>query len=155
MPRPPGAGSKAQHPAHGALTIIKHSERRVWASRPVRRKSHSPSKRERATLMQKKLIEMTIGLGVMVLAAQQVSAQQTNNCAPRDRVVAQLAGSYGETRQSIGLASNNTLVEVYASNGTGSWTITVTTPGGVTCLIASGQSFETLAEALPANGNDA
>jgi len=31
----------------------------------------------------------------------------------------------------------------------------VTTAAGVTCLVASGQSFETLAEALPPKGNDA
>ena len=31
----------------------------------------------------------------------------------------------------------------------------VTSPGGVTCLIASGQAYEALAETLPAKGNDA
>ena len=36
-----------------------------------------------------------------------------------------------------------------------SWTITVTSPSGMTCLVASGQSFETLAEALPPKGKDA
>ena len=36
----------------------------------------------------------------------------------------------------------------YAESG--SWTITVTMPTGMTCLMASGQSYEALAEALPA-----
>ena len=73
----------------------------------------------------------------------------------RDAVVDRLAEGYGETRQSMGLGANNAVIEVFASAETGTWTITVTTPNGLTCLVASGQSFETLAEALPAKGNDA
>lgn len=98
---------------------------------------------------------MTIGLGLMVLMAQNVAAQQTRNCAPRDTVIERLASSYGETRQSIGLGSQGSVVETFASDETGSWTITVTMPNGMTCLVASGQSFEELAEALPPAGNDA
>lgn len=105
--------------------------------------------------MKKALLNMTIGLGLMTLAAQQVAAQQNRNCAPRDAVVDRLATGYGETRQSIGLGSQGSVVEVFASDDTGTWTITVTLPTGITCLIASGQSFEELAEALPAEGNDA
>lgn len=74
---------------------------------------------------------------------------------PRETVVARLASTYGETRQSIGLGSNNSVVEVFASVESGTWTITVTTAAGLTCLVASGQSFETLAEALPTKENDA
>ncbi len=94
------------------------------------------------------LLKMTIGLGIMVLAAQQVSAQ---NCAPRADVIKRLAQTYGETRRGIGIARQGAVMEVFASDQTGSWTIVVTLPEGVTCLIASGQSYETLAEALPPN----
>lgn len=105
--------------------------------------------------MTKTVLNMTIGLGLLVLAAQQVAAQQTRNCAPRDAVIERLASTYGETRQSIGLGSRGAVIETFASDETGSWTITVTTPNGMTCLVASGQSFEELAEALPPKGNDA
>ncbi len=105
--------------------------------------------------MNKTLLNMTIGLGLMTLAAQQVAAQQNRNCAPREMVVDRLANSYGETRQSLGVGSQGTVVEVFASDDTGTWTITVTMPNGLTCLVASGQSFEELAEALPPKGNDA
>lgn len=76
-------------------------------------------------------------------------------CAPRDVVLDRLASKFGESRQSIGLGPNNQMVEVFASADTGTWTITVTRPTGVTCLIASGQAFETLAEALPVPDTDA
>jgi len=77
------------------------------------------------------------------------------NCAPRDAVVERLASSYGETRQSMGLGANNAVIEVFASDKSGSWTITVTGTNGITCLVASGQAFEAMAESLPALGNDA
>ncbi|MEM6340881.1 MAG: hypothetical protein AAF729_07015 [Pseudomonadota bacterium] len=90
-----------------------------------------------------------------ILAADMALAQGQRNCAPRELVVGRLADGYGETRQSMGLGANNSVIEVFASDETGTWTITVTTPNGVTCLVASGQAFEELAEALPAKGNDA
>ena len=76
-------------------------------------------------------------------------------CAPRDIVLDRLASAFGETRQSIGLGPNNQMIEVFASRDTGTWTITVTQPTGMTCLVASGQAFETLAEALPTKDKDA
>lgn len=93
-----------------------------------------------------------LALAAMMNAAQ---AQQARNCGPRDIVVNRLAEGYGETRQSMGLGANNSVIEVFASEESGTWTITVTTPNGLTCLVASGQAFETLAEALPAKGSDA
>lgn len=94
---------------------------------------------------------VTLGL----IAALPTVAQARNACAPRDIVLNRLATTYGETRQSIGLGANNQMVEVFASAETGSWTITVTRPGGITCLVASGQAFEVLAESLPKPEKDA
>lgn len=81
------------------------------------------------------------------LFAFPVIAQQ--NCGPRDAVIERLAEGYGETRQAIGLGANNTVMEVFASLETGTWTITVTNPNGLMCLAASGQAFEALSETLP------
>ena len=105
--------------------------------------------------MWKTVFTMTLGFAALALAAREAGAQTSRNCAPRDVVVERLASGYGETRQSMGLGANNAVVEVFASEETGTWTITVTLPTGLTCLVASGQSFEALAEALPAPGNDA
>ena len=92
---------------------------------------------------------LAAAISVLCIAPVAASAQ-SQNCAPRERVVERLASQYGETRQSRGLG-NNALVEIWANteeDSTGSWTITVTRPNGVTCLIASGQAFETLNEPL-------
>ena len=85
----------------------------------------------------------------LILLGSAATAETARNCAQRTQVVERLASSYGETRQSIGLGAKGSVVEVFASGRSGSWTITVTTPTGLTCLVASGQAFETLAEALP------
>lgn len=99
--------------------------------------------------------KMLATAALLNICAAPVLAQTAQNCAPRDTVVERLAKRYGETRQSIGLGANNAMVEVFASSESGSWTITVTTPQGLTCLVASGQAYETLAEVLPATENDA
>ena len=91
----------------------------------------------------------------LILLGGAVEAQNMRNCAPRDVVVDRLADGYGENRQSMGLGANNQVVEVFASDETGTWTITVTMPNGLTCLVASGQAFEELVEALPEKKGDA
>lgn len=101
------------------------------------------------------MIAMTVGLGLMALAAGQAQAEPPQNCAPRPVVLERLATGFGESRQSIGLGAQGVVVEVFASRETGTWTITATLPDGMTCLVASGESFEALAEALPPQGNDA
>ncbi|MFU1478014.1 hypothetical protein ACM25N_10010 [Roseovarius sp. C7] len=93
--------------------------------------------------------------GLAFLSGGLTAEGQTQRCAPRDMVVDRLAKKYGESRQSMGLGANNAVIEVFASPSSGSWTITVTTPQGITCLVASGQAYETMAEALPDAGSDA
>lgn len=98
---------------------------------------------------------LTAAAALYIASTTELAAQNNRNCAPRDAVIDRLAEGYGESRQSMGLGANNAVVEVFASSETGTWTITVTTPNGMTCLVASGQSFETLAEVLPTKKKDA
>jgi hypothetical protein len=85
-----------------------------------------------------------------ILAAALLSplaaAAQGQNCGQRDSVIERLVSKYGESRQSIGVAPQGRVVEVFASLETGTWTITVTMPNGMMCLVASGQSYETVDE---------
>lgn len=86
---------------------------------------------------------------VVPLAAQ---AQGQQNCGNRELVIERLTGKYGESRQSIGMAPKGRVVEVFASDETGTWTITVTMPNGMTCLVASGQSYEDIDEPIAPAG---
>ena len=103
--------------------------------------------------MTKEFFVLSFGFAALIAATNIAHAQVP--CADRETVVARLASGFGETRQAIGLAANNAVLEVFASTETGTWTITVTQPGGPTCMVASGHSFETLSEALPPPGRGA
>lgn len=105
--------------------------------------------------MDQKLFALSLGFAGLIFAAQNAHGETDTQCRDRDRVVEHLANEYGETRRGIGLAPNNAVMEVYASAETGTWTITATTPAGMTCLIASGEGFEAVEEELPANGSPA
>jgi hypothetical protein len=73
------------------------------------------------------------------------SAAAQSLCGEREAVIDMLGSRYGETVRSVGLAGQNRIVEVFASDETGSWTILVTNTAGVACLVASGQHFEQVA----------
>lgn len=88
-------------------------------------------------------------LPFIAIAAPSPAKAQPVNCAPRHVIVARLEEGYGETRQSIGLGGNNSLMELFASAETGTWTIALTLPNGLTCLMASGQAFETTPNSPP------
>lgn len=84
-------------------------------------------------------------------AASPVVAQQT--CGPHSGVAAYLAENYSESRELIGLSSDGLVMELYASEG-GSWTLTATSPDGVTCLIGAGIAYQYLDEPLPPQGEE-
>ena len=88
----------------------------------------------------------------LTLGTASAAFAQSQNCGARDTVIDRLANQYGESRQSIGMAPQGRVVEVFASLETGTWTITVTLPNGTTCLVASGQSYEALDEPLQPAG---
>lgn len=85
---------------------------------------------------------LAAALGLSALTAPTLAIAQSSSCAPRDIIVGRLADKYGETRKSMGLNQNNGVVEVFASSETGTWTILVTMPTGMSCLMAAGQDWQ-------------
>jgi len=103
-------------------------------------------------------IPAVAALGLLILTAVPSLAQTAPNqaqCATRDKVVGVLAAKYGETRHGIGIAPPDQIMELWANDTTGTWTITITMPNGATCMIGGGQGFKTLTEALPTKGEPA
>jgi hypothetical protein len=105
--------------------------------------------------MTKDLLASSLGLAGLILLAHPAYAQNPAQCGPRAAVVKSLGEKYSETRRAIGISANNMVMEVFAAADSGTWTITVTTPQGVTCLVASGQGYEAVVEELPAKGHPA
>jgi hypothetical protein len=84
-------------------------------------------------------------LALLVLPAMADAQTARTICAERDQIVGTLTGYFGETARSWGMGPAGRIVEIFASDETGTWTITVTAPDGTTCLVASGNSWEDLA----------
>jgi len=72
-------------------------------------------------------------------------------CGARTDIVNRLTDGYEEKQTSAGIARNGSLVEVFSS-AQGSWTIIYTIPGGQTCLMAVGDSWQILREPLTVTG---
>lgn len=102
-------------------------------------------------MMKEMMFALSLGLAGVLLATQ--AGLAAPQCGARDQVVATLAERFGEVRRSIGVANGTAVMEVFASDETGTWTITVTMPDGMTCLVASGEGYETIVEPLPAKGS--
>lgn len=80
-------------------------------------------------------------LTVLALAPTLPAAAQMR-CGQRDAIVRQLATRYGETQRSVGFQQGRGVVEIYVNADSGSWTILLTTPEGMSCLMAAGEAFQ-------------
>lgn len=71
---------------------------------------------------------------------------QASNCANRDHVVDRLESKYSEQLAAGGLqssAQSDSMVEIWASPETGTFTVLMTLANGLTCIVASGTDFFT------------
>jgi hypothetical protein len=62
-------------------------------------------------------------------------------CVPRDDILARLAAKYDEAPVAAGVASGGGLVEVLTTGDGATWTIIVTTPRGLSCMVAAGEGW--------------
>ena len=72
-----------------------------------------------------------------------VSAQQPM-CTERNVVLNQLSDQFSEAPVAMGVANNGGVLEILSSSAGKSWTIILTMPSGVTCMIAAGENWEAL-----------
>ena len=63
---------------------------------------------------------------------------QTALCLPRPDMAKELADRFGEHPGRWAMTSGGALIELFESKS-GSWTIAVTRPNGLTCLMAVGE----------------
>ena len=80
--------------------------------------------------------------GPAPILAQSAGADDTTRCDVRKSVIEFLSDRYREEPVAMGVAENGGLVEVLASREGSTFTIIVTNPGGETCMVAAGESWE-------------
>jgi len=66
-------------------------------------------------------------------------------CSQRDDVLAQLGSKYKEAPKAAGVANNGGLIEVLTSDEGKTWTLILSMPNGTSCLLASGEHWQTVA----------
>lgn len=91
--------------------------------------------------MFKRLCSTAIIFGAAALAPPQSAQAQTMTCLPRAALVERLEGRYNEHPAGGGLQNPQQLLEVWASDESGSFTVFVTRPDGVSCIVATGQNW--------------
>lgn len=81
-------------------------------------------------------------IAAAMIVATPVMAQETQ-CASTNDAYDVMSHRFGEDRQTIGVTQGGALVEQWANEQTGSWTIVVSDPvSRVTCIVAEGVGFD-------------
>ncbi len=68
-------------------------------------------------------------------------------CGEHSAIKDALSKTYSEKPVAMGLASNGTVVEIFASR-TGSFTIIMTEPTGRSCMLTAGEGYESIPRQL-------
>ena len=76
----------------------------------------------------------------VLAVATPLHAQSPPTCAKRHQLLAFLDKNFEEKPTAVGVTADGQLLEVL-SNPSGSWTLVVTKPGGLSCMISSGQGW--------------
>lgn len=95
--------------------------------------------------MKRKII---FALSFLVLTSFAFPVFAQNLCGERVDIIDTLQKRYQEIPVSMGLAGNGGIVEVFASQK-GSWTILLTRPTGVSCVVSAGEAWESLKGIAP------
>ena len=83
----------------------------------------------------------------------QAFAQSSPLCGPKDEVLAGFAQKYNEIPKSNGVTNGGQLVQILVSE-TGDWSLLVTHPSGISCLLATGNAWQNFAPHPQTSEND-
>ncbi len=89
------------------------------------------------------MLRLAALLGVAFVALHAVPGSAQTICGERAKFIDMLGLKYAEKAVAMGLTSAGAVVEVLTSP-TGTWSILLTYPTGLTCMVAAGTRWETL-----------
>ena len=90
--------------------------------------------------MYKRLVSAALVFGTAATGPP-VAAYAQINCGIRSQVVGVLKQQHGETILGVGVASQNAIYEVWRAKKLGSWTILMTKPNNISCIMATGRNW--------------
>jgi len=94
-------------------------------------------------IWKKQLAAMALAAFVL-FGAVPASHAQNAACASHVDVVNKLKKGYTEQPVALGLAANGSLIEVFSATDGRTWTLVMTRPDGLSCILASGRAWETV-----------
>lgn len=68
---------------------------------------------------------------------------QDASCFPRADILASLTNHFHETQVAVGLATSG-IVEVFTTIDGSSWTIVISRPDGISCVVGAGQQWQAI-----------
>jgi len=81
---------------------------------------------------------LALGAALMLWSSSALAQAQ---CNQRKSVIDLLASKYKEAPVAIGVTNNGGLVEVLTTGTGNTWTIIITTPQGLSCMVAAGEGW--------------
>ena len=88
-------------------------------------------------------IVLALGLAAGATRAETAPPVPGTRCVADFRALAaELRSKYAEVPVSAGLERDGSLVSVFASSKTGSWTIVMSRPRGPSCVVAAGKAWQ-------------
>lgn len=95
-------------------------------------------------------MKLKYALIFLLLFSTPVWAQQV--CQPREEIVSQLKKQYKEQQRIIGLSNDGTVLEIFSTKSGSSYTVTITRPDGITCVVNAGTGLEIMEIKDDSNG---
>jgi hypothetical protein len=80
-------------------------------------------------------------VGMLAIDSARSPASAANLCTPRAAMIDALARKYHEQRRGMGIASRTGVLEFYVSQK-GTWTMVMSMPNGISCIVAAGKDWE-------------
>ena len=90
--------------------------------------------------------KLLLSLALFVGSSSIVAAQML--CVDRVDMLNRLASEYGEELIEVKMMEEHGLLEVLKSRSKGTWTLLLTKPGGISCVLATGKGLDTDEEDL-------
>lgn len=88
-----------------------------------------------------KILALSAGLAIV---SNSTAATAQPQCDQRDSVLKVLQQKYKEAPVALGVTHNGGLVEVLSTGNGTTWSIIVTTPQGMSCLVAAGEGWRAM-----------
>ena len=93
-------------------------------------------------MIGRKLVAMFSCALFASLTSAAIAAQPLTNCGPHADLVKALSDKFGETPSATALTNAGGLLEVLAANDGSTWTILLSRPDGLSCVVAAGEDWQ-------------